>query len=225
MRHGLTMAPAGLLLVLALVGAGPELVPREVAVPDERFGSRTAPILLLTRPDVQIDLHLDPEQVAAARGEIARLLEQALRLKNKRDRGVEEERRRIDDEMSGWLSRTLTEAQLVRLRQVSFQWEGATAMTRPHVIVFLKLSDPQRLAIDRVLKQLVARRQAARGKLMPAEIGQFSAQALAVLSPDQKDLWERSLGPPCRFSIGGQTVTTRIPADPRVVKTRAGSDR
>jgi hypothetical protein len=218
------MAPVGLLLVLALVGAGPKPVPGEVTVPDERFGSRTAPILLLVRPDVQIDLHLEVWQITAAKSAIARLIEQALTLKNKTGRAVEDQRRRIDNEMVRWLTATLSEAQRERLLQVNLQWEGVAAMTRPHVVTHLRLTEAQCLAIDRVLKQFEASRH-AQGTLTPAEIGRFTAQAQAVLSPIQKMHWDLLLGPPCRFSIAGQAVTTRNPVDSQVIKTRARSAR
>jgi hypothetical protein len=220
MRHGLTMAPAGLLLVLVLSGAGPDPPAGEVRVPDERFGSRTAPILLLSRPDVQTDLHLDAWQIAAAKREIARLIEKALSLKDKKGQAIQGERLRIDNEMVRWLTATLSAPQRERLLQVNLQWEGAAALTRPHVVTHLNLSEPQCVAIKRLVTQLEETRR-ARGMLKPVEIGRFTAQAQAVLSPGQKEDWDSLLGPPCRFSIGGQAVMTGNPEDPQVIKTRA----
>ncbi len=224
MRHGLTMAPAGLLLVLVLTGAGPNPVPGEVTVPDERFGSRMAPILLLTRSDVQTDLSLDPRQIASAKTEIARLIEKARQLMSKNGPAIQDKRQRIDLEMIRWLKATLSEDQRERLLQVNLQWEGAMAMTRPHIRTHLKLTEPQCLAIDSLVAQLKSRRR-ERGVLNPVELGQFTAQARAVLTPVQQENWDSLLGPPCRFSIGGQTIMTRNPADPQVVKTRARQDR
>ena len=224
MRHGWTMAPAGLLVVLLLVGAGPEPVPGEMTVPDGRFGSRTAPILLLSRPDVQIDLQLDARQIAAARSAIVQLMEQASSLRNQRGPAVPMARQRIDDQMVRWLNSTLSESQRERLLQINLQWEGAVALTRPHVVTHLRLTQTQSLAIDQVLKKIQARR-AAQGAPQPAEIAQFTAQAQAILSPVQKNDWSLLLGPPCRFSISGQAVTTRSPTDPEVIKTRARSPR
>lgn len=222
MRHGLAMAPAGLVLVLALVAAGPEKPATEVTVLDERFGSRTAPILLIARPDVQIELQLDSQQVSSARNTIARLLERGLSLKGKTGPAVEVERRRIDEDSIRWLSDTLSEKQIERLYQVNFQWEGAAAMTRPHVITRLKLTGEQRVAIDQVLKQLETTRR-ARGPLTPAEIGNFSSQAFAVLSPSQRATWNVLLGPPCHFTIGGRAGTPGKPADYQSVKAQAPS--
>src|SRR5579872_6913513 len=98
MRHGLMVALAGLTSVLALVGAGPEGPSDEVTVLDERFGTYTAPILLLARPDVQRDLQLDAGQIAGAKRTIARLLEQGLRLRNKTGPAVVAGRKAINDE-------------------------------------------------------------------------------------------------------------------------------
>jgi hypothetical protein len=223
MRQGLTMLPAGFLLVLVLAGAGLESVPAEVKALDQRFGSRTAPILLLTRPDVQLDLNLDSRQIAAAKNEIARLLEQAWRLKNKTGPDIPAARQRIDNELVLWLTSNLSETQRERLMQISLQWEGAAAMTRPHIKTILNLTDPQLAAIDRLVAQLETARR-TRGMLMPTEVGRFTAQAQSVLFPEQKEHWGSLLGPPCRFSIGGQTVMMRTPADPQVVKTRARLD-
>ena len=68
MRHGLTMAPAGLVLVLALFAAGSDNPSSEVPGLDGHFGSRISPILLLDRPDVQVDLQLEARQIAEVAG-------------------------------------------------------------------------------------------------------------------------------------------------------------
>ncbi|SRR5579883_520581 len=201
MRHGCIMALAT--LVLTLSGAGAQAADDEVMVLDERIGIRTAPILLLARPDVQRELHLDPKQVAGARNTIARLLEEALRLKNQAGPAVAARRASIDDEMTRWLVLNLAKDQLARLREIDLQWEGPAAMGRPFVAEYLKLTDAQHLTVDRLL---AAHRQAyrARGRLTAEERATFSRQALAVLTPGQRELWDRLLGPPCRWTIGGQ---------------------
>ena len=212
------MALAGLFLVLVLTGAGPE------SVLDERFGCRTAPILLLARVDVQRELQLDARQVAAAKTAIARLLDRALGLKGKKGMEVKEARRQIDLEMVEWLRRNLSGPQYERLFQVDLQWEGAAAMTRDHVVATLQLSDRQRIAINRLLDQLEATRRTRR-ILSPPEIGQFAGGARAVLTPAQREVWDRLLGKPCHFLVGGRSVTTPIGSDPEVVRTKARPDR
>jgi hypothetical protein len=223
MRHGWTMAPVSLVLVLALVAAGPENPRSEVTALDGRFGSRISPILLLDRPDVQIELQLDARQISDARTTIARLIKRVLSLKGKKGEAVKNERQRIDEESIRWMRDNLKEEQIERLTQVTFQWEGAAAMTRPHVIERLELTSQQSGAIDRVLTQLEAARQRARGTLTPAEIGGFSRNAFAVLSPSQKAAWDVLLGPPCHFTVGGRSQTAGNSPSYQGVKARVPS--
>ena len=211
MRQGCLAALASLALTLS--GTGTIAADDEVTVLDERIGMRTAPILLLARPDVQLELHLDPKQVAGARSTLARLLEEALQLKDQSGPAVAARRRSIDEAMTQWLVLNLAKDQLARLRQIDLQWEGPAAMSRPFVAEYLKLSDTQRLTVDRLL---AAHRQAyrARGRLTTAERETFSRQALSVLSSDQRELWDRLLGSPCRWTIGGQAAGARTTPRP-----------
>ena len=91
MRHGWTMAPAGLVLVLALFAAGSDNPSSEVPGLDGHFGSRISPILLLDRPDVQVDLQLEARQIAEARAAIARLMKRVRSLRGKKGPDVREE--------------------------------------------------------------------------------------------------------------------------------------
>lgn len=224
MRHGMTMAPAGLVLALALVAAGPENPASEMAMLDGLFGCRTAPILLLTRPDVQAELRLEPRQISGARNVIARLRERGAGLIGKTGPAAVAKRGQIDDEMIRWLTSTLTAEQLERLQEVIFQWEGAEAMTRPHVPTHLNLTTQQLNSIDTIVKQLEAARR-TRGALTPAEIGNYSNQAFAVLTPTQKELWKNLLGMPCRFTIGGRTVVPWNPTDSQIRPTQVSPGR
>jgi hypothetical protein len=206
--------PAVLVLAQILFSAGRPAAADEVTVLDERLGIRTAPILLLARPDVQLDLHLDPEQVSRARSMIGRLLEEALQLKDQSGPSVAARRLAIDEEMTQWLVHHLAKDQLERLRQIDLQWEGPAAIGRPFVAEYLKLSDTQQLTVDRLI---AAHRQAwrARGRLTAVDRESFSRQALSVLSPVQRALWDRLLGPPCRWTIGGQAArSTTGPGQP-----------
>jgi hypothetical protein len=205
MRHGLTMAPAALVLVLALVAAGPENPNFDATMLlDGRFGSRISPILLLARQDVQIELQLDARQISDARAMIPRLIKRVVGLKGKKGPEVEDQRRLIDEESIRWIRDNLAEKQIERLTQVTFQWEGASAMTRPHVIDRLALTDPQTGAIDQILGQLEEARRRARGTLTPSDIARFSSKAFEVLSPSQQAAWNVLLGRPCQFTIGGR---------------------
>src|SRR4029079_250908 len=96
MRHGPTPRAAyALLVLLTLIPArapGAEPPP----LPDSRLGVRTAPLLLLSRPDVQADLGLTPEQTSSAQRTITALYVQATALKGRPDAEVLAARRAID---------------------------------------------------------------------------------------------------------------------------------
>jgi hypothetical protein len=212
-------------MVLALLGAGPDAPSHENPILDERLGVRTAPIFLLTRPDVQLDLHLDAGQIDGARSTLARLLDEAMRVRAKSGPAVMTARKAIDDQMNHWLGRHLTAQQLERLRQIDLQWEGVSAMIkRPVVAEYLRLDAEQRLAVDRVVAAQLELRQ-ARGFLTLAEHENFLSQALADLSPGQRDLWSHLLGPPCRFSIGSPAATSMSPAEHAGLQSRAAVKR
>jgi hypothetical protein len=220
MRQGWSVASGSLIVVLALCGlarlglSDEPAAPDEVTVLDERFGVRTAPILLLTRPDVQLDLRLDPGQISGAKRTIARLLERGLRLKDQPVGDVEAARRAINAEMTDWLGRQLSDEQLQRLGQIDLQWEGVSAMiSRPMVTEYLTLTHEQRRTLARILSERDARR--ARGLSTTVDEANLWRQALANLSAVQKDKWARLLGQPCRFSIHGKSPAPGNPADRR----------
>ena len=202
MRQGLTIVPAGLVLFVGLLGAGgPEAHPANgVAVTDERFGQRVAPICLLLRPDVASDLQLNQRQVAGAREMFGQLIERLLKVKDKTGQAAMTERRQIDEAMAAWLHHELAEAQLERLMQICLQWESVSAMRRPSIIEYLGVVQPQRAKIEGLLADR-DRRHAA-GVLTAADFDRLSQEALGVLNPLQKQQWQELLGTPCRFSIG-----------------------
>ena len=75
MRQGRT--PHQLLRAALLGGSGSSLSASTTVraggpmLPDDRLGVRTAPVLLLSRPDVRADLRLSPGQAEAAERELA----------------------------------------------------------------------------------------------------------------------------------------------------------
>lgn len=215
MRQGLTIVPAGLVLAVALLGAGggPGTPPAGGSGwLDDRFGQRIAPIYLLLRPDVQGDLQLNPHQIAGARDLVATLIERLLSLKGKPEQTIKKERWEIDEAMAAWLRHELSEAQLERLTQISFQWEGVAALRRPSVIEYLGIVEAQQARI-RVLLDDRDRRHAS-GTLAPAEFERISREALGVLNALQKQQWDGLLGPPCRFVVGAPAAPpTRTAAD------------
>lgn len=218
MRHGLTIVPAGLVLVAALLGAaGPEAPPVDWgSVSDARFGMRIMPLWLVVRPDVRGDLQLNPQQVEGAKQLLSRLYERGrMSLRSKSKEAADSEKRAIDESMESWFRDELSPAQIERLTQITFQWEGATALQRPSVVKYLRLDAAQRRQVDGLLME--RDRRLALRQLTPADFERFSKQAMAVLTPDQKGDWDLALGPPCRFSIGHPPAAPATPAaDPRL---------
>jgi hypothetical protein len=203
MRHGLTIVPAGLVLVVALLGAGgdPEKpAASAVAWLDDRFGMQVAPIYLALRPDVQLDLKLSQWQIASAEDEVRRLVQRLFALKNKTGEAALAAKRAIDEEMATWLRTELTEDQFHRIDQISLQWEGASALRRPTVAEFLVMDKPQQLKTKHLLAE--RDRRYAAGELAPGEFDKLSREVLDMLTSLQKMRWHDLLGPPCRFSIG-----------------------
>jgi hypothetical protein len=202
MRHG-----QGWALVSALVclGFGSGLVPTaakagEWTLPDTRLGVRTAPLLLLSRPDVQADLRLEPAQIAAAQNTINELTQRAAALRGKSGAAVVAERRAIDEAQVDWLGKNLTGNQLTRLRQIELQWEGTSAMlSRPTVAEYLKLTADQRQSLVRAISERNAQR--SRGMTTARDEAALSQKAQGILSGTQQELWANLLGSPCRFAL------------------------
>jgi hypothetical protein len=172
----------------------------EWSLPDTRVGIRTAPLLLLSRPDVQADLRLEPVQISGVHDTINGLTRRALALRGKTGPGVISERRAIDEAQADWLARNLSGNQLARLRQIELQWEGARAiLSRPTVAEYLKLTPEQRQALVRTITQSNLHR--SRGASAVQDEQAVSATSRSVLSKVQQELWSNLLGTPCRFAI------------------------
>jgi hypothetical protein len=192
MRQGSTRVGSRIvgtaLALVALAGAAPAQ-DHDWSLPDERIGVRTAPMLLLTRPDVQEDLGLTPEVVLSHRRIVRDIWTRAATLRGKPDGEVLAARRGIDQEQTRWLQGNLTEAQRERLMQIDLQWEGLTAtVSRPWVADWLELTPDQRARGKAVLES--ARTAAeARPEAPSAELAQ-------VLTPDQVRRWQGLIGPP-----------------------------
>jgi hypothetical protein len=198
MRHGLTVA--GALVACGVALAGFAQVARGGEPLDDRLGIRTVPIYLLMRSDVQVDLKLDPNQVAESVRAASALHAKALSLRGKVGAGIVAARRAVDEDQSQWLSTHLTGPQLERLGQIDLQWEGAGAMlNRPIVAEYLGLTPDQHEKVARIVA--AGREQRARAPWTFAEHVDLTRKAISVLSEKQKDLWIHVLGPPCRFAV------------------------
>jgi len=212
MRHGglWTVLRAVLWLIVGIGGLVQEraALAQEWTLPDSRQGIRTAPLPLLSRPDVQAELRLDQSQVLGAHNTMNELTRRALALRGKTGAAVIAERRAIDEAQLDWLSKYLTGNQLERLRQIELQWEGAAAMlSRPTIADHLRLTPDQRQALARVISE----RNAARAKLAagPGNESAFNQKAQSVLSKTQQELWVSLLGTPVRFSTATGPLRTR----------------
>lgn len=177
-------------------------------LPDSRFGTRTAPLLLLSRPDVRSDLGLGPKQVEESENAIATLYAQAAALKGKSGQEVIKARERIDTEEQHWLKTHLTELQYARLHQIDLQWEGASALiSRKAIASRLQLHASQVEAIHHA----VAKRNQERkpGLHDPALEANFERTAMAILNETQREEWRRLLGHPFKIQVA------EGPANPR----------
>ena len=180
----------------------------EWTLPDSRQGIRTAPLLLLSRPDVQTELRLDQSQVLGARNMINELTRRAVALRGKTGAAVIPERRSIDEAEVDWLGRNLTGNQLERLRQLELQWEGSSALlSRPTIAEHLRLTPEQRQALAHVIAERnAARTRSASG---PGNESTFNQKAQSVLSKTQQELWASLLGTPVRFATTAEPIKTR----------------
>jgi hypothetical protein len=184
---------------LAMSGVCAAQAPREAgSLPEDRLGIRTAPILLLSRPEVRSDLRLSQSQAVDVERVITELYSKAAELKGGKGQEAVAARRIIDDAQQKWLSSNLTPEQIDRLAQIDLQWEGPPALlSRSNVRSILKLSDAQRTAIKAAIDRRNVERAA--GKVRPGDEIALGKETLAILTPEQRDRWFRLLGRPCAF--------------------------
>jgi hypothetical protein len=198
MRHGSTALACTVLLGLPfLLGSlvHGQSDPATASLPDDRLGIRSAPLLLLSRPDVRADLELSPAQAEKAERAVTDLYLRASTLKGKAGGQALAERKRIDDAQRDWIATNLTPKQCVRLDQVDMQWEGPSALvSRISVTTTVGLSPDQVQA----LKQAVAKRNDARagGRYTADDERALARQARSILTPQQWTTWLAMLGRP-----------------------------
>jgi hypothetical protein len=204
MRHRWTVVPALIILGLGLVDVTG--LARGAEPLDDRLGIRTAPIFLLTRSDIQSELKIDPKLAAASRHVATSLRLRASSLKGMKVPTIVAARRAIDEEMSQWLIKNLSPAQLDRLDQIELQWEGPSAMlSRPFLDESLSLTREQREKLTSCLAEGQTHR--AQGKWTYDDHRELTRKSLAILSEKQRHLWVRILGEPCLFIIGANDAT------------------
>lgn len=194
MRQGVMRTRAGALIIL--MGLTLPALGGKYQLTEERLGSRTAPLLLLTRADVQADLALTAEQITAGEQAIDSLYSQAEAL---RGRGNAPEvvaaRKAIDESQRRWFVTWLQPSQRTRLLQIDLQWEGPAALvTRPTLIEELDLKPNQIQAIKADLKAVPGPGGDARARSEAEH--RLAERALATLTAEQRERWKAMLGPP-----------------------------
>jgi hypothetical protein len=201
-RHGWNLARSLVFLSFSVVGW--TCIGHASEPLDDRLGTRTAPIILLTRHDIQADLGLSPQQISEANQAGAEIYWKAFRLRGNRSASAVQARRSIDEEATLWLTTNLTDQQHRRLHEIEIQWEGVAAMlNRPMVTEYLRLTAEQRRSLTQIL---AARYDPRRSQLpwLPADHENLSRKAVAQLTDVQKQLWNQLLGPPIRFSVNAR---------------------
>jgi hypothetical protein len=209
------MTTALLVLLLAACSVATTRAADDWVLPDDRLGVATAPILFLSRPDVQEELKLDPNQVVDAKRKIVELYRAATLLRGKSGGELLAGRRAIDGEQKRWLTGHLSREQLGRLAQIEIQWEGpATVIRRPILADSLKLKPEQRQALEKA----VAEREAKVRDGIPSRQAdhELAELVLGTLDIEQKTLWRSMLGTP--FEIKS-TVAVAAP-DPKAAPAR-----
>jgi hypothetical protein len=211
MCHGWTVFPT--LIILGLGFCGFTRPARGGEPLDDRLGTRTAPIILLTRSDIQADLKLDAKQISVCNRAAQALQRQAYLLKGRKDAAATAARRRVDEEMTLLLSKYLSPDQLGRFEQIDLQWEGAAAMrSRPFLDESLNLTPEQKKRVEECISEGNAQRARA-GWTYDDHINQ-TRKAIAILDDRQQRLWIRVLGPHCTFNIAGKAQTAQNNVQP-----------
>ncbi len=180
---------------------------RIAPLPDERLGIRTAPLLLLSRPDVRGELAMTPLQTEAAEHAITDLYVQASRLAGKPNDEVLSLRRALITAQVRWIEANLTDEQKTRLVQIDLQWEGPSSLvSRPLVAQTLKLTAEQR---ERISKAVVERERSRKehGPRLEDE-RKLAVVALETLAPDQREHWRGLLGKEFVPRLASKPATT-----------------
>lgn len=183
--------------LLNALGAEPEY-------PSTRLGVRTAPLVLLSRPDVRAELALTPHQASSAEQTLAELHARAASLKGKTGPEVVAARRAIDEAQQHWLETQLSAGQLTRLAEIDLQWEGPPALvSRPGLADALSLSPDQRTKLARLVTEHEKRQAQAKDQHADPRI--LAQQTLAVLSSQQQNQWRTMLGRPFTPQVASGT--------------------
>lgn len=183
---------------------------RSFYLSDDRLGTRTAPLLLLTRPEIQADLQLTPAQVASAQEAVADLHRRAEGLRgmgNGQDAAAA--RRAIDEAQQGWLTGTLSEEQQARLLQIDLQWEGPSALvSRASIVEVVGLDHRQVAALK---ARIVASRNDPATQRDPLARARAQLEDVQeVLDQTQQSRWLGLLGRPITFATAATATAPPV---------------
>jgi hypothetical protein len=200
MRHGATPILAALLIGVAMSPRACRADPQPL--PDSRLGIPTAPLLLLSRPDVRADIGLDPKQAEAAERAITELYARASSVKQMKGKQASVARREVNDAMLRWLQTWLTDAQRSRLEQVELQWEGPSVVVRREAVArALDLSQTQRETLRRLVDEHQRRRD--QGPYQWSAEHELAQRVLSHLTEPQRRRWKAMLGRPFTPQLAG----------------------
>jgi hypothetical protein len=216
MPQGVRRIPAVRLAFLLLIeglalgpAPGPSAPP---PLTDDRLGILTAPLLLLSRPDVRAEIGLNAAQSADADKTLSELYQHALALKGQHGPDVENRKRAIDQAGEQWLQSKLSDAQRKRFSQIELQWEGPSALIhRPIIADGLGLSPEQRARLSEAIAARNRRRDVGADRWECER--QLFEQTRALLTVEQGRRWRAMLGPPFAFTRQADS-NSRPPSSP-----------
>ncbi|GAC1470399.1 MAG: hypothetical protein NVSMB9_15480 [Isosphaeraceae bacterium] len=212
----LTLISCALLMHAKSSGGEPNTSARQ-PLPDERLGLRTAPILLLSRPDVREDLGLGTTLAEDAERALADLYIRARALKGQKGDRAVAARKAVDDAQRAWIDAHLSPEQRTRLSQIDLQWEGPSALVSRAVISdTLELSPAQSASLREAIKVRDLKR--SRGGDPVSEEQVLARQALAQLTPAQKARWHAMLGPPFRPRLASHQTRASLEDDRKTTR-------
>ncbi len=169
-----------------------------IVLPDSHIGARVAPILLLTRQDVQTDLRLTPAQTAGAQQMANVLHERAATLRGRSGNDVMKAQDEILRDGKRWVTENLAEEQKSRLVQLDLQWEGPSALlSRPIIKDSLRLEDTQITGLSKAIAQRNTKRNG--GPAIAADEVVLFNTMVGMLSKPQIQAYRAMLGPIAPF--------------------------
>lgn len=200
--------PSHLIVTLAVLMLGSAVAAQEWSLPDSRLNVRTAPILLLSRADIQAELGVTAEQTRSLMRVVSDLRDRAAGIKGVADVDAIVARREIDKAESNWIETQLNDAQQARLLQVDLQWEGVAALiSRPWVANSLGLSSVQRKQIAEEVARAHAQLDDSAHPNDAESV--LAGRVMPMLNRDQYAQWKALLGKP----IALRAQTARVDVD------------